>query len=101
MSEANIVAILNVAPGSLIIDAQNNSKRIDKVPDNALELVAKGVVYLLLTPQATEVLAKWPLEKLEAMQSLRQQQGFKSDVITIAKAIDKIKSEELVAKSKK
>lgn len=82
--------LLTVKPGATRI--QNGSSiAIKEVPENAFDLLCEGCTWLILKNDAVEYLKEQPREKLDALLKLRTQQGFKSDVVIINKALKSMK----------
>lgn len=83
--------LLTVKPGAIRI--QNGSSiAIKGIPENAFDLLCEGCTWMILTNDAIEYLKEQPREKLEALLKIRTQQGFKSDVLIIEKALKALKA---------
>jgi hypothetical protein len=82
--------LLTVKKGAVRIQ-DGSSKAINEVPDNAFDLLCEGCTWMVLKNDAVEFLKEKPKEKLEALLKLRKQQGYKSDVEIITKALKSAK----------
>lgn len=82
--------LLTVKVGTTRI--QNGSSiPIKEVPENAFDLICEGCTWMILKNEAVEYLKEKPKEQLEALLKLRKQQGYKSDVEIITKALKSAK----------
>lgn len=93
---------LRVKVGSVIVSAKGDYT-VTEIPDNALEKIERGCIWLGLTEDALPKLKALPEYRLNKIYELRKAQGFDddSDLLLQALSSDETTSEEKKETKKK
>jgi len=84
--------ILSVPKGSLLRSGNGSIKKIDEVPENALELLEAGATWLMLKESAKDSLKKLSEERLIKIIEMRKSQKRTRDVGILEMALAEKKS---------
>lgn len=79
--------ILSVPKGTQLRKGDGSTMILNEVPENALDLIEQGAVYLMFKKEAKDQLKKLSKERLLKILEMRKSQGLKHDVSVLEMAL--------------